>query len=314
MTSATDDNDDGEGERAGKKSKVSPTKAATTSSPYLVNGHMKRKTVGRKNVEIIEVEDEDDVPSSNAVKIPAAPSIVQSAFTTSTSFVPAPTSQAPASMSAAPVPPPALPPNSTVAVSPAAPAAAARPPSFPPAAFKTTSAPKEPSKLRFSYTEPSDTGLTQTGSLKSALTVGDETAGKETETVKELPVSTVLGDPKTKSLSVPLFSLPTYVFTARPSSSPVVGYEKEKELATRMSDSALPVFDFSGAAAVKSKGKGKENQAALPAAPAVTGFNYAAAGMKPPSAKDDEWICQSCMLPNKDPKSRKCGVCEADRE
>jgi len=71
---------------------------------------------------------------------------------------------------------------------------------------------------------------------------------------------------------------------------------------------ALPVFD------IKSKGKGKENEnrAALAAAPPVKGFDFAAAGMKPPTI-GDQWQCSECDCLN-DPKLKKCYVCEHDRE
>ncbi|KAJ3535271.1 hypothetical protein NM688_g7003 [Phlebia brevispora] len=55
-----------------------------------------------------------------------------------------------------------------------------------------------------------------------------------------------------------------------------------------------------------------------PKAPAAStsssgGFNWAAAGMKPPEKKADEWKCSDCMCSNPASATEKCTVCEAPR-
>ena len=52
---------------------------------------------------------------------------------------------------------------------------------------------------------------------------------------------------------------------------------------------------------------------AMPAAPVVKGFDYAAAGFKMQTTNKDTWTCSECTLSNPNSAS-KCGPCGADRK
>ncbi|KAF5355267.1 hypothetical protein D9758_006068 [Tetrapyrgos nigripes] len=192
---------------------------------------------------------------------------------------------------------------------------------------KATSAPKEPSKLRFSYqpdvtpspsTSASSTPApslfppakpsTPAPSLAAPLfpsAVASASASASTSSKK---------DPKKFAASIPVLELPVYSFPTPPlasgsgsevSSSVTV---KARGAAKTAPVSSLPKFDFSKPTLAAPK--------AVPApAPAVKAFDWGAAGMKPPtSSSGGTWTCNSCMLQNDNSAADKCKICEAPRE
>ncbi|KAJ3835835.1 hypothetical protein F5878DRAFT_727242 [Lentinula raphanica] len=69
--------------------------------------------------------------------------------------------------------------------------------------------------------------------------------------------------------------------------------------------SKLPLFDFDAVPVAVA------SSSAAPLASTSKTFNWAAAGIKPPSTS--EWICSECKLSNKDSSADKCAICEAPR-
>lgn len=157
-----------------------------------------------------------------------------------------------------------------------------------------SSAPKEPSKLRFSY-QPEPTS-------------GSPPRQPTKETKAKI-------DPRESALAVDVDSLPTYAFVVS-SASPMATSRHviARSTAKVASVSSLPTFDFStpskpidGTTAVQEKPVISEK-----AAPAVLTFDWAAAGMKPPT-KTGTWTCSLCMLDNVKSAVDKCKFCDTPR-
>ncbi|KAK7031421.1 E3 sumo-protein ligase 2-like protein [Favolaschia claudopus] len=112
--------------------------------------------------------------------------------------------------------------------------------------------------------------------------------------------------------ALPISALPVYTFddvTNIPSTSSLDPADlKAREYARKLDPSMLPTFDFSASFLPSVKGKEKET------AP-VQGFNWTAAGAKPPnpSSSSGAWTCGMCMLQNGPDALEKCTVCEAKR-
>jgi hypothetical protein len=147
-----------------------------------------------------------------------------------------------------------------------------------------SSTPKEPSKLRFSY-QPDSSQSTP----PSAVTMS------QTEQKAIL-------DPKAIALEMDVTSLPVYAFPFKECSNNIDALYHIKAI-TPQSDakavplSTLPMFDFSQ----------KVNGA-------TTGFNWAAAGLKPPpKVRGESWTCSTCMLSNPSTAENKCTICDSPR-
>ncbi|KAI0793926.1 hypothetical protein C8Q74DRAFT_1404090 [Fomes fomentarius] len=95
--------------------------------------------------------------------------------------------------------------------------------------------------------------------------------------------------------------LPKYSFTL-PLSSPGAGpsTSKAQQNAKAAPVSSLPTYDFNKAPAL------------APSFKPSGGFNWAAAGVKPPKPAGDSWTCSVCMLSNSS-DTVKCTVCEEPR-
>ncbi|KAJ7035610.1 hypothetical protein C8F04DRAFT_1394701 [Mycena alexandri] len=120
-------------------------------------------------------------------------------------------------------------------------------------------------------------------------------------------------DPKAAVRTMPTTALPAFVFSVLTNApSPAAGaHVKARDAARKLDKALLPAFDFStsgSAFTAQEKGKGKE------VAP-VQGFNWAAAGTAPPKPKAVEgaWTCGTCMLSNGPEAREKCSVCETPR-
>ncbi|KAI0367029.1 hypothetical protein BV20DRAFT_1001365 [Pilatotrama ljubarskyi] len=161
-----------------------------------------------------------------------------------------------------------------------------------------SSAPKAPSKLRFSIQvdkeEKMDVVPEPATVLASAPAPAKSPAG-QTEKPK---------DARAIVAAMREDELPKYDFTL-PASSPGAGPSSlhAREVAKAAPVSSLPTFDFSKAAS-----------APAAAAPSSSGgFNWEAAGMKPPPKPvGDAWSCSVCMLSNP-ADAHKCTVCDAPK-
>ncbi|EMD38944.1 hypothetical protein CERSUDRAFT_112650 [Gelatoporia subvermispora B] len=172
-----------------------------------------------------------------------------------------------------------------------------------------SSAPRAPSKLRFSFQaekEEKEEEIAAAASLTNPSPAPATSApAPQIFMPFQPPKSTTtqsakLVDAKAAALAAKVDELPKYTF-ALPTSSPGAGPStyRAKESARVVPTTFLPSYDFS--APVK------------PSAPIST-FNWAAAGMKPPSQPSaDTWTCSVCSLSNAASAKEKCTICEAPR-
>ncbi|KAH6916024.1 hypothetical protein BKA70DRAFT_1179328 [Coprinopsis sp. MPI-PUGE-AT-0042] len=196
--------------------------------------------------------------------------------------------------------------------------------------FKPTAVPSRPSKLRFSYqaevsapsspdsqadAEPASKSssmdldapppptLNTTFSLSaSSKPAPAPSAASPSSTFASSSKPAVSSDPKAQALSTPAQSLQTFAF-AVPSTSIPSKHAAAAEKAKAQSASSLPAFDLSAPAGPSGSSE----------APKSTGFNWAAAGMKPPSGTAaSQWTCTLCGLNSPD-SAKDCTVCEAPR-
>lgn len=180
-----------------------------------------------------------------------------------------------------------------------------------------SSAPKAPSKLRFSIQAEGEERIDVAGAPPPpAPTVASFAAPPKAASVAPIfeaprPAKVPVASEKPKHTRAFVASmlpeeLPTYVFIL-PLSSPGAGPStlKARETAKAAAVSSLPTYDFTKASVL------------VPAAPAppakpASGFDWSAAGMKPPpKPTGDSWTCSECMLPNT--SGDKCAVCDAPR-
>ncbi|KAH7911057.1 hypothetical protein BJ138DRAFT_1007405 [Hygrophoropsis aurantiaca] len=94
-------------------------------------------------------------------------------------------------------------------------------------------------------------------------------------------------------------SLPKYsfAFPEQPSYPAGPSHIHARKLAGSTPLSALPTFTFTDSKPASS----------------TNGFNWTAAGAKPPTAVGGNWMCDTCMLTNPDDAKEKCTICEAPR-
>ncbi|KAI0305851.1 hypothetical protein B0F90DRAFT_933444 [Multifurca ochricompacta] len=204
---------------------------------------------------------------------------------------------------------------------------AASKPSFP----LKSSAPKEPSKLRFGFAAETDSD-----SLPSANSADTTTPAPEqphepftssftpkselpqatpsrsipvmpnlavASSVEELAPNTepqsaksVPQDPKQAALALSSASLPSFSFNVQTGARLPTKHAKEREIALATELPSLPTFSF--AFGVKSS--------------APVGFNWEAAGLKLPTKAAGSWTCDVCMV-NNDVTKVKCVSCEEPR-
>ena len=191
-----------------------------------------------------------------------------------------------------------------------------------------SSAPKEPSKLRFGFAAESDpdspppakhasdtpahapdqspASSSSLSALKPPVMPSRPTpsapstavmtplpeAGPSTESHSTKPASK---DPKQAALLLDPSSLPSFSFNLRTGLQSPLGHAKERSAASVAGPSSLPAFTFTPGA--KS---------------ASVGFNWEAAGLKPPAKAAGSWVCGTCMVDN-DASNSKCVSCEEPR-
>ena len=192
-----------------------------------------------------------------------------------------------------------------------------------------SSAPKEPSKLRFGFaateSDPDSPPPTKSVSDTPPAPTPDQPNGPfslsspkpptipsrptaptpavaVTKTLPEAgpssePHSTKASpkDPKQAALLLDIASLPSFSFNVTTGLKPLLNHAKERDASLVADSSLLPTFAF-----------------AFGAKPSSTGFNLDAAGMKAPMKAADSWKCPVCMINNNSAKT-KCSACEEPR-
>lgn len=178
-----------------------------------------------------------------------------------------------------------------------------------------SSAPKEPSKLRYSYqvdkvevvaasatsTPPPAPSLftPPTATLppvSSLFTPSTTPAPSLPHSIAGL--SKAKFSPQDEALAMNIDDLPKYSFTVKETVYPAgPSSETARKAASEAPVSSLPTFDIR----------------AIPAKD-INGFNWTAAGLKPPTpSAGSKWTCALCSLENPDSAKEKCTVCDAAR-
>lgn len=159
-----------------------------------------------------------------------------------------------------------------------------------------TSAPREPSKLRYSYYADKETTSAEEKLMSGAPPaplMASRDLPKETQTTSskaKLPPKEAVAAMEVDELPKYSFKLTEAVYPAGPS------HVKARIAAANMSRLSLPTFEFK------------------PVAPSINGFNWTAAGIKAPvAATSGTWLCDTCMLENPDSATDKCTICDAPR-
>lgn len=159
-----------------------------------------------------------------------------------------------------------------------------------------SSAPKEPSKLRFSYQadKTESTPATHPSTSFSPPPTPRLTPAK----LPTVPQRHENVDPKQTVIAMAERELPTYLFPSQSSIFPKLDdFANAQDAAKAKPITSLPTFDFS---------------TPLKAPSSSSSFNWAAAGITPPTAPSGVWTCAECMLSNPETVD-KCTVCEAMR-
>jgi hypothetical protein len=158
-----------------------------------------------------------------------------------------------------------------------------------------TSAPREPSKLRFSYQADKETASAEEKPVSPlpAPLPGSRAHPKETRTTS--PKSKL--PPKDAAMAMEVDELPKYSFTLAEVIYPAgPSHVKARSAVAAMPLLSLPTFEFKLVA------------------PSTNGFNRAPASMKAPTASaSGVWVCGLCGLKNPDSAKEKCTICEEPR-
>ncbi|KAG2122099.1 hypothetical protein DEU56DRAFT_77962 [Suillus clintonianus] len=267
-----------------------PTREAQDTYVPMTNGHSK---IAKPTITPEEVSDQDESPTKKRKTTKPAPVMLSvekvedvemiqdksTVFMRPTEII-EPTEDAPSSLT-------------TPSASPFPSHAPFSPSSTKNAFVAKTSAPREPSKLRYSYY------------------ADKETASAEEEPMSEAPPAPLLASrylpqttspkaklpPKEVVAAMDVDELPKYSLKlAEAAYPPGPSHVKARIAAASMSLLSLPTFEFK------------------PVAPSTNGFNWTAAGMKAPTAATSGvWSCDICMLENPDSAKDKCTICDAPR-
>lgn len=180
-----------------------------------------------------------------------------------------------------------------------------------------SSAPKEPSKLRFSYqADKSETPLSPlsfspivASTSYVAPSAPKPSAATLPSAVPPVSQNVVPIDPKQTVIAMSIHDLPAYNFPSSTFAFSAAGFESAKFAAKSTASPSLPTYDFT----TPQPGKLPAPVSALPTAPPVMAFNWSAAGVKAPVAAGASWTCSSCMLSNPASATDKCTICDAKR-
>ncbi|KAH7929082.1 hypothetical protein BV22DRAFT_1081682 [Leucogyrophana mollusca] len=180
------------------------------------------------------------------------------------------------------------------AVTPPPPAPVPKPPAF----GVKSSAPREPSKLRYSV--QLDKAELPPVEPPAPSSPRPAPAALPINTASQLVQKKPVSNPKDDALAMDVDLLPKYTFALpqQPSYPAGSSHVYARKQAATMPPSSLPTFTFTN-----SKPSSTTN-----------GFNWTAAGVKAPTASSGgTWTCGTCMLTNSDEAKEKCTVCEAPR-
>ncbi|KAA1468832.1 hypothetical protein DENSPDRAFT_878441 [Dentipellis sp. KUC8613] len=190
-----------------------------------------------------------------------------------------------------------------------------------------SSIPKEPSKLRFGFaaesedkstkmdsspTEPPPAPVPKHASLpKTASSVSPFSMPSTTSVFKPTvpapaqPVASTSKDPKAVAASLNVTALPAFSFTITGPAA-LFSSAKSRDAAKQAAPSSLRAFEFTFGA--------KSSGASTPSIAKATssGFNWGAAGVKPPAKSAGTWTCSVCMLQSPE-SAMKCVACEEPR-
>ncbi|KAF8557767.1 hypothetical protein OG21DRAFT_1434639 [Imleria badia] len=184
--------------------------------------------------------------------------------------------------------------------------AAPPPPTSPPSSTKLlfgvvkTSAPKEPSKLRYSFhadkVEVKSADAPPASSLPSFFAPSPVLPPLKSMAA---PVKPKLS-PKEEALAMSVDELPKYTFPVGITSSSPAGpsFSAARHAVLALAATSLPTYEF-----------------AVVIAPvrAMNGFNWTAAGLKAPVTVPQTWKCSVCELQNPADAKEKCAVCDSPR-
>ena len=159
-----------------------------------------------------------------------------------------------------------------------------------------STAPKEPSKLRFSYqVDQPDNPVVSAVDLPPAPKLAPASLPGTLAPAASKPISA--GNVKQAVIAIAAVDLPTYNFPS--TASCIFGSAQITAKATPVT--SLPPFDFSAPTKAPTSISG--------------GFDWTAAGMKVPSAPScGGWKCDTCMCDNPADAPTKCTVCETPRK
>ncbi|KAG8220879.1 hypothetical protein J3R82DRAFT_2376 [Butyriboletus roseoflavus] len=166
-----------------------------------------------------------------------------------------------------------------------------------------TSAPKEPSKLRYSF--HADKVEVKTADVVLApplapffapLPVPSPAVPRTTAAPAEPKLS-----PKEEALAMCVDELPKYTFSAGTSSTCPAGpsFPAARNAVLSLAVTSLPTYDFIPIIAPVR---------------AMNGFNWTAAGIKAPTTSAQTWLCSLCGLLNTASAKEKCTICDAPRQ
>ncbi|KAF7977105.1 hypothetical protein HWV62_4701 [Athelia sp. TMB] len=179
-----------------------------------------------------------------------------------------------------------------------------------------SSAPKEPSKLRFSYqadkAEPPLSPLTFSPAGPAPSSTSQPAAPRPAAAT--LPGAALSGssnaatmDPKQTVLVMALHDLPTYTFPSI--FQPILPPQAARDEARTAPSASLPAYDFNAPLPSKTAVPLVDK----PVAPPVVAFDWSGAGMKGPSTVGASWTCSTCMLSNPASATDKCTICDSKR-
>ncbi|OJA12432.1 hypothetical protein AZE42_08096 [Rhizopogon vesiculosus] len=164
-----------------------------------------------------------------------------------------------------------------------------------------TSAPREPSKLRYSYQADKETASAVEKQVfpPPAPLLAPRTTSRETQTTSPKAKSSA----KDTAAAMEIDELPKYRFTFSDATYPAgPSHVKARSAAVAMPVLSLPTFEF------------KPVATSANGAPSTNGFNWTAAGMKAPTVSSSgTWICSMCMLESPESAKDKCTICDAPR-
>ena len=165
-----------------------------------------------------------------------------------------------------------------------------------------SSAPKEPSKLRYSYQADKVEVLGSQAeptlpSFPSLFTPPPSAPAHSLAAPTPIPAKAKLS-PKAEVLAMSADELPTFCLTIKETVYPAgPSSQKARKASLNASVSALPTFDIK----------------TMPPPRAMNGFNWTEAGLKLPDTTAQMWTCTLCCLENPESAKEKCTICEAPR-